>query len=70
MSYKHAWKLVESMNRQAGTPVVITSRGGSYGGGTVLTDTGIELLALFWRVQKKLEHFLEEESRNWTQNHL
>ena len=62
MSYKHAWKLVESMNRQAGSPVVVTSRGGSNGGGTVITETGIELLALFWRVQVKLEQFLDEEN--------
>ncbi len=65
MSYKHAWKLVESMNRQAGSPVVQTSRGGSQGGGTVLTATGEELLTLFWRVQKKLEQLLMQETSAW-----
>lgn len=65
MSYRHAWKLVESMNRQAGSPVVKTSRGGKQGGGAVLTPIGEELLALFWRVQKKMEQFLSEETAGW-----
>lgn len=67
MSYKHAWSLVESMNRQAGTPVVITRRGGSRGGGATLSETGIRLLQLFWRVQNKMEKFLDEESAKWLQ---
>ncbi len=67
MSYKHAWNLVESMNRQAGSPVVITRRGGSHGGGAGLTDTGLNLLQLFWRVQKKMEAILDEESVTWLQ---
>jgi len=65
MSYRHAWKLVESMNRQAGTGVVKTSRGGKKGGGAALTPAGEELLTLFWRVQKKMEQFLAEETAIW-----
>ncbi len=62
MSYRHAWRLVESMNRQAGDPVVLTSRGGKAGGGTCLTAKGEEIVALFWQVQKRLEDFLLQES--------
>ncbi|MEN8141616.1 MAG: ModE family transcriptional regulator [Thermodesulfobacteriota bacterium] len=65
MSYRHAWQLVESMNRQAGGPVVRTSRGGKGGGGAELTPTGRELLALFWRVEKKMAQFLARETAAW-----
>ncbi len=70
MSYKHAWNLVKSMNRQTGTAVVITRRGGNQGGGAILSETGIRLLQLFWKVQKKMEQFLDEESSKWLQNKL
>ena len=40
MSYKHAWDLVDSMNRQAGESLVSTSKGGKGGGGASLTEAG------------------------------
>lgn len=64
MSYRHAWRLVESMNRQAGEPLVITCRGGKAGGGTTLTARGKAMIALFWQTQRRLEKFLQEETNN------
>lgn len=62
MSYRHAWRLVESMNRQAGENVVITCRGGKAGGGTVLSPRGKELLNCFWQMQERFESFLAQEA--------
>jgi molybdate transport system regulatory protein len=65
MSYKHGWSLLKSMERQAGLPVVATSRGGKNGGGATLTETGDKLLTQFWRMQERFEIFLKEETTQW-----
>lgn len=44
MSYKRAWTLVDTMNRLFREPVVDSSRGGSKGGGAVVTDMGQAVL--------------------------
>ena len=65
MSYKHAWDLIQSMQNQAGTPVVETSRGGVGGGGASLTESGAALLAYFEESYQRFNHFLEEETKGW-----
>ncbi|WP_267927211.1 winged helix-turn-helix domain-containing protein [Desulfolithobacter dissulfuricans] len=62
MSYKHAWDLVDSMNRQAGEPMVVTSKGGRGGGGTRLTECGEKAIAAFWALQERFHRFLEAET--------
>ncbi len=47
MSYRHAWDLVDSMNRQAPAPLVVSQTGGRGGGGARLTSTGEAAIALF-----------------------
>jgi len=47
MSYRHAWDLVDSMNRQAPSPLVTSKTGGKGGGGARLTPTGEAAIALF-----------------------
>src|SRR5262249_24323432 len=37
MSYRHAWLLVQGINRAAGTPLVSATTGGLRGGGASLT---------------------------------
>lgn len=59
MSYKRAWSLVEEMNAAFAAPLVDSSRGGSGGGGAVLTPTGQAVLAHF----RGLEAMLAEDSR-------
>ncbi|MEM3833454.1 MAG: substrate-binding domain-containing protein [Thermoprotei archaeon] len=44
VSYKYAWKKLNETSRALGTPLVITTRGGKFGGRTELTITGEELL--------------------------
>ena len=52
MSYRRAWLLVDSMNQSLNEPAVITSTGGSHGGGTALTKTGHLLISLYRRIEQ------------------
>ena len=60
MSYKHAWDLLESMNRQAACKLVEKVRGGKSGGGATLTPAGEKTIALFWRYHERLQNVLQE----------
>ena len=63
MSYKHAWDLVDSMNRQARSPLVEKISGGRGGGGTCLTEAGERAIDAFWTLHARLEKFLAEETQ-------
>ncbi|MGB9712758.1 MAG: winged helix-turn-helix domain-containing protein [Dissulfurimicrobium sp.] len=65
MSYKHAWDLVDSMNRGAGRLLVETSTGGKGGGGTRLTDAGREAIRLFWELYGEFKAFLNEKTEKF-----
>lgn len=52
MSYKRAWDLIDAMNRIFSEPVVQASKGGSGGGGAVLTSFGTQLLATYRRIER------------------
>lgn len=60
MSYKHAWDLVDSMNRHASTPMVITSKGGKGGGGAQLTEAGELAIREFADLLIRLDVFLAQ----------
>lgn len=62
MSYKHAWDLVDSMNRQAGELLVSTSKGGKGGGGAYLTEAGETAVKKFAGLLDRLDVFLAEET--------
>ncbi len=62
MSYRHAWDLVDSMNRQAPHPLVSKAVGGKGGGGATLTAAGLEALDVFHRLQQAFVEFLEERT--------
>lgn len=62
MSYRHAWKLVDSMNRQSRTPVVHGSTGGKGGGGAVLTEAGERAITCFWAAYGDFRAFIEARS--------
>jgi molybdate transport system regulatory protein len=52
MSYKRAWQLVETLNRDFAGPLVHASRGGSHGGGASLTPLGTQVLEA-WRALER-----------------
>ncbi len=62
MSYKHAWDLVASMNRQAPAPLIETAAGGKGGGGTRLTEAGRDAIDLFRGAHERLQEFLARET--------
>ena len=63
MSYRHAWELIDSMNKQAKSPLVETTSGGVGGGGTKITKEGEKAIILFRDLQKRFHKFNEEESK-------
>jgi molybdate transport system regulatory protein len=63
MSYRHAWELVDSMNRQAESPLVESAAGGNGGGGAQLTEAGEEAIRFFWKLYKDFQDFLRLEEK-------
>jgi molybdate transport system regulatory protein len=63
MSYRHAWDLVDAMNRQAAKPLVVTSKGGKGGGGARLTEEGAAAINSFWELSERFNSFLEQETK-------
>lgn len=61
MSYKRAWDLVQSMNKQAPEPLVVTQTGGEKGGGSVLSEEGVRWLERYGELHRRFRHFLETE---------
>lgn len=59
MSYKHAWDLLNSMNRQAGCKLVESVRGGKSGGGAVLTPAGEKAILLFREYHARFNDVLD-----------
>jgi molybdate transport system regulatory protein len=55
MSYNRAWLLVRTMNRCFKEPLVLASRGGDSHGGAELTKTGQQVLALYKKLESKIE---------------
>ncbi len=47
MAYRHAWVLIDELNRSFREPVVISTMGGRRGGGARLTPWGEELVERF-----------------------
>lgn len=64
MSYRHAWELIDSINRQAKSPLVETSTGGKGGGGAILTSAGELAVSAFWQIHGRFKGFLEKEVEN------
>lgn len=63
MSYRNAWELVASMNRQADKLLVDRFTGGKGGGGAVVTKYGERAIALFWKLQADFVKFFEEKKK-------
>lgn len=59
MGYRHAWDLLDAMNRLAPAPLVERTTGGRGGGGTRVTPAGDQAIAQFWGTVHKFQAFLE-----------
>ncbi len=58
MSYKAAWDDIDAMNKLADAPLVVRVAGGKEGGGTKLTEAGVNTLRYFDSLQLVLEQFM------------
>ena len=65
MAYRHAWDLVDSMNRQAVEPFVEVATGGKGGGGARVTRAGEMAIKMFWQYHKDLQTFLKREKKKF-----
>lgn len=68
MSYKKAWMMVQSLNRQATTPLIITQTGGEQGGGAQLSTAAQELMQAYQALRQRFEEFLRQETQNLLRN--
>lgn len=62
MSYRQAWELVDSMNKQAPRPLVVTAAGGVGGGGTVVTAEGEKAIRQYTQLFSRFEKFIKSET--------
>ena len=61
MAYRHAWEMVDDMNRCFREPVVETSSGGTAGGGATLTPWALELIERFHAIEQATERAIAAE---------
>lgn len=64
MSYKKAWELINHLNTQTSTPVVIPQTGGEKGGGSTITAEAMELIKYHRGLRKRFAAFLEKETKS------
>jgi molybdate transport system regulatory protein len=65
LSYKAAWDAVDAMNNLADSPLVERSTGGRAGGGTLLTDYGRRVIALYRAVESEYQAALNRLSETF-----
>jgi molybdate transport system regulatory protein len=61
LSYKKAWAMVDAMNTLGSAPYVVTQKGGSQGGGAVLTETGKRVMQAYQSLDQKLLEVINAE---------
>ena len=63
MSYRQAWELIDSMNKQAKNPLVATSAGGTGGGGTKVTGEGMKVIQQYKELLNSFDKFSSEQTK-------
>ena len=61
MSYRRAWKLVDAMNGDFKSPLVIKNAGGAGGGGARVTDAGFGALNRYRSMEDKAGQAVRQE---------
>ncbi len=65
MSYQHAWKTIEQMNRLSPIPVLIPKRGGKDGGGAELTGYGLKIINEMNQMEMAFADFLLNANKHF-----
>lgn len=60
MSYTKALRLLRTMEREVGFPVVISEKGGNNRGGTRLTEKGKQVLTAFQEVETAVNSYAQK----------
>ncbi len=58
MGYKTAWDMLNDMNRLSASPLVMSTKGGRRGGGTVITEHGKAMIAAFRAIEREHQAML------------
>lgn len=61
MSYKKAWKLVNSMNEHSAELLVTPKTGGTGGGGSELTEAGLKSIEIYSKLVEENKAFLSSK---------
>ncbi len=61
MSYRHAWGMIQKMEKRSGLKFVETQVGGKEGGRAQLTSKGKEFLGQYSTFQKGLDEIIEKK---------
>lgn len=64
MSYKKAWDMINALNRQSRTPLVITQSGGEKGGGSIITEEARQLMKYHQALRDRFKAFLQKETED------
>ena len=64
MSYRHAWGMIQKMEKRAGLKLVETQVGGKEGGGAQLTSQGKRFLTQYDAFRKSLDQSVAGNFRN------
>ncbi len=70
MSYRRAWDLVDSMNKQAKRSFVELATGGKGGGGARITEDGERAIQLFWKFSEDFKRFIAKEQEKFSADAL
>lgn len=62
ISYRHAHDLVDNLNDRCGVPIIVTSIGGSDGGGMRVTEYGMKLVNEFAILRKDIAKYITSNS--------
>ena len=66
MGYRHAWELVDEMNRLSPRTLVRKAAGGPGGGGAELTPEGEAVIERFWGLVSRFGEWLSlQDARLW-----
>jgi molybdate transport system regulatory protein len=60
ISYQNAWTIIDEMNKLAPNPLVIKQRGGSGGGGAVISEYGNLIIKEYLSVEQQVIKFCNQ----------
>ena len=58
ISYQQAWTYIKEMNELSPLPIVIRQRGGSNGGGAIVTPYGLDLIEKYLKMEQMQKDYL------------